>query len=112
MHGCKINNLKPAYVEILPDKSSKPLVEGFNLRIHANESNTEVDQTFDPFRPEQAEGPSQGSSQIVANQEDLVDTEMVQKANKVTNEVDGSVRCRRRRRIGVAIAAKIGAMHR
>ena len=84
-------------------------------RVPRKPHDTRVDQCFDSVRPKQAKIPGYDSSPVMANQEDLVDTQMVNKANKVTNDVKHGVGGGGGRSVSVTISTEVwasGAMQR
>ena len=69
---------------------------------------TQIDQSFDSIGPEKAKVPSHHRAPIVANQENFLDSEMIEEADEVSNDVERRIGGGRRRHVGVAEAAEIG----
>jgi hypothetical protein len=74
--------LKPAKIIIITKQSPEAL-DKIYCRIPGKKWHAQVDKGFDSIRPERAEVPGNDSAPVMANQEDLVDTQMVEKADKV-----------------------------
>lgn len=101
------NKINKTYLE----SATKQILQGLRgifRRIYRWERDAQSNKSLDSIGPEQSEGPGDDSPPIVADQENAIDGEMVEKADEVADDVEEGVGEGACGRIGVAIATEVG----
>lgn len=100
--------LESANVEIITKLIPQEL-NGISGWISRSERDAQRNKSLDSFRAEQSECPGDSSPPIVADQENTIDGEIVEKAEEVADDVEDGVGGKEDGGIGVAIATKVGS---
>ena len=101
-----LNHLKPADIVIITKQSPETL-QRLSFWVPRTIRQAHVDQGLDPVRLEQTKIPGHHSPPVMANQESLVNTQMVKEANKVTDDVERGVGGGGGRRVSVTVATEV-----
>ena len=81
-----MTDLKPANIIIVAEQSPEAL-NGLSGGVSGREGDAHVDQSFDSVGPQEAKVPGHDGTPVVADDEGLVDGEVVEEADEVAGDV-------------------------